>query len=116
LGNKNKFLILSSAEQKLVSDAKFDSGIQIDSNCQLGTLSKIIFTLMKESADSVYRFWLSACIENFLRGCGQIGQLFVSNTGLLVHVTKHILSFKPSVNNALQTSFDLMVRYTHVNI
>ncbi len=48
-----------------------------------GILTKIIEALKKESADSVYRFWLSACVENFLRGCGSMGQVFVAESGLL---------------------------------
>ena len=111
LGNANKLQIMSTDEQNVISSAKsmpeihdFYKNIHED-----GLLSKIISTLSKEPVESVYRFWLSACIENFLRGCGHIGQLFVANIGILQTLTQHIITTKPSVNNSLQTSFDLMV-------
>ena len=67
-----------------------------------GILSKIMAALIKEPADSVYRFWLSACVENFLRGCGQLGQLFVANSGVLVKTAKHIVQTQNSLTNSLQ--------------
>jgi Trpc4-associated protein len=113
LGNPNKLLILSASEQDLVlhctdSDS-IREGIQRLRMEDRGTLSQIVRTLIREPSDSVYRFWLSACIENFLRGCGQVGQLFVAHSGILHHVTQHIVKSIPSSNNSLQTAFDLMV-------
>ena len=112
LGNSNKLLILSSKEKELINSAVDSESIRVGLegllNEDRGTLSQIIRTLMREPSDSIYRFWLSACVENFLRGCGQVGQLFVAHSGILQHVTQHIVKSTPSSNNSLQTAFDLM--------
>lgn len=95
-----------------------------------GLLSKISRVLVSEPFDSVYRFWLSSCVEGFLRGTGPAEQGFVAReAGLLRHLVRHITGQAPSPSGSsssssapspvssvsnLQTSFDLLgelVRY-----
>lgn len=127
LGNMNKLLILSPSEQAFVlEDHKEKRGepktegenmlseregepslmLLIDDG-EISLLQRIIQTLLKEPVDSVYRFWLSACLENFLRGCGVKGQLLVAHK-MLRPTLEHILKADSNSNNTLQTSFDLM--------
>ena len=114
LGNENKLLILSEKEREVVNysqdSEQIKNGVARLLNDDRGTLSQIIRTLMSEPPDSLYRFWLSACVENFLRGCGQAGQLFVAHSGMLQHLAHHIVRSTPSNNNSLQIGFDLLVR------
>lgn len=114
LGNENKLLILSAQEQEVVNYSvdgeQIKNGIAKLLTEDRGTLSEIIRTLISEPSDSVYCFWLSACVENFLRGCGQAGQLFVAHSGMLQHITQHVIRTAPSTNNSRQTAFDLLVR------
>ncbi|CAI5962694.1 unnamed protein product [Closterium sp. NIES-65] len=71
---------------------------------------KIIRVLMKESADSVYRFWLASCVEAFLRGSNPRDQQLVAATGLMEHLVEEILrgasGFKCAAS--LQIDFDLL--------
>ncbi|CAI5469549.1 unnamed protein product [Closterium sp. Yama58-4] len=66
--------------------------------------------LMKESADSVYRFWLASCVEAFLRGSNPRDQHLVAATGLMEHLVEEILrgasGFKCAAS--LQIDFDLL--------
>ena len=57
-----------------------------------GLIHLITEQLLQESAQSPYRFWLSCCLESFLRGSGSQEQLFLTRCGLLTHITKAILS------------------------
>ena len=40
-----------------------------------GLLRRIIDALVREAPESVYRFWLSSCLEAYLRGAGQVRTL-----------------------------------------
>lgn len=77
-----------------------------------GLLAKIKRTLMSESVDSMYRFWLSSCLETFLRGGGRSEQLFVASSGVLEHLVRHICDHVGSNEGGavshIQTSFDLL--------
>ena len=78
---------------------------------QVGLLQRVITTLRSQKRESVYRFWLSACVENFLRGSGRAGQQLVADSGLLEYTVSYILqreTEEPSKNQNLQTSFDLL--------
>lgn len=114
LGNENKLLILSEKEREVVNcsqdSEQIKSGIARLLSDDRGLLSEVIRTLISEPTDSLYRFWLSACVENFLRGCGQAGQLFVAHSGMLQHLAQHIVRSTPSNNNSLQIAFDLLVK------
>ena len=54
------------------------------------------------------RFWLSSCLEAFLRGSGPREQLFVARGGVLAHTTSHIVDVGLRPSNNLQTAFDLL--------
>ncbi|KAJ1437421.1 hypothetical protein B484DRAFT_416580 [Ochromonadaceae sp. CCMP2298] len=103
LGNSNKLLMLSAEERQFVASEQ--EGLYLDTSTQ-GILSKTIATLLREAPDSLYKFWLSACVENFLRGCGRMGQALVSRYGVVEHTLRHIVSQPTSTS--LQTSFDLL--------
>lgn len=80
-----------------------------------GLLSKIVAVLMRESGDSIYRFWLSSCVESFLRGSSAKEQLFVVETGLLQHLLTEILSPGLKLAGNLQTAFDLLGELSKCN-
>jgi Trpc4-associated protein len=47
-----------------------------------GLMSLLLKVLHSEPVDSIYRFWLSSCIESFLRGCRNEEQLFMIQCGI----------------------------------
>ena len=115
LGNSNKFAVLSAAEKIFVQSGKnaiASSAIDMSADC--GLLDKTMSALSSQEPDSVYRFWLSACVENFLRGSGRMGQLLVARAGLLTSTVKLIvqpsssLSINQVASTSLQTCFDLL--------
>ena len=73
-----------------------------------GLLYKLVQVLMKEPADSQYRFWLASCIEAFLRGSTDIERMYVARYGLMDFLSDEILSDKLRCAGSLQTSFDLL--------
>ena len=94
------------------------------SDDKMGLIVRVTKVLEREPFDSTYRFWLSSCIESFLRGTGYAEQCFlVQHTGILDHLVEHVTrdistsgssSAHPTSVSNLQTSFDLLgelVRY-----
>jgi hypothetical protein len=73
-----------------------------------GLLYKLVQVLMKEPADSQYRFWLASCIEAFLRGSSDVERMYVARYGLMDFLSDEILSDKLRCAGSLQTSFDLL--------
>jgi len=108
LGNENKLLMLSPAERLFVQQERVDMELPRDAADKRGLLSKVMSTLMKEPPESIYKFWLSACVENFLRGCGRMGQFMVSQNGVLGHTVKQIVDHDLESSASLQTFFDLL--------
>ena len=108
LGNENKLLMLSAEEKAYVMNQRMDASVSTELTATSGLLSKTIHTLMKEPPESVYKFWLSACVENFLRGCGRMGQSLVAQYGVLEHTVQHIIQNRADASVSLQTSFDLL--------
>lgn len=127
MGNSNKFALLSPGERQFFlrdPEALADAGTGLQdgealNGVEKGLISKIIDVLMKEPTNSQYRFWLSACVENFLRGCGRRGQIFVTERGVLRSTIQNVFDVtvtgveetSPSIHsgvNAYQTSFDLV--------
>jgi Trpc4-associated protein len=112
LGNPNKKLVLTPAESMFIAKCSYPEQASREglflTGKDRGLISQIITTLLKEPTDSIYRFWLSSCLEAFLRGSGPEEQLFVALSGALNHTVSHIVDMgvRPSVN--LQTSFDLL--------
>jgi hypothetical protein len=73
-----------------------------------GLLSKVTDAYIREPEDSPYKFWLASCIESYLRGSSPREQIFVAESGLLIHLIKDILSDRVHCAGSLQTSFDLL--------
>lgn len=89
-------------------------------NKKEGLLTCIIHTFMKEPPESMYRFWLSSCVEAFLRGSGTMEQLFTAHCGILNHLVTNIVQYEsykqPSSGSNLQTSFDLLGEVCKMNV
>lgn len=108
LGNENKLLMLSPAERLFVQQERVDMELPRDADDKRGILRKVMDTLVKEPPESVYKFWLSACVENFLRGSGRMGQFLVSQSSVLAHTVKQIVEHDLESSASLQTFFDLL--------
>ncbi len=82
-----------------------------------GLLRRIISVLVKEPKESIYRFWLSSCIENFLRGIGPSGQLLVASCGVVAATVKFVADNRGTSmpTSCLQTCFDLLSETTKAN-
>ncbi|CAK9257708.1 unnamed protein product [Sphagnum jensenii] len=73
-----------------------------------GLMLKILKVLIKEPADSLYRFWLASCVEAFLGGADSKNQEFVASTGLMEHLLAEILKGGFQCATSLQINFDLL--------
>jgi hypothetical protein len=100
--------MLSPEEMKFVTGERADAPLDTALTPESGILGKVIHTLLKEPSESLYKFWLSACLENFLRGCGRMGQNIVARYGALEHTLQHVMSHYADTSVSLQTSFDLL--------
>lgn len=98
-------LMLSRSEQAVIAGIR--TAEESGSNSP-GLLTKIIQAFIRESDESPYRFWLSSCIESFLRGSSQDEQLFVARSGLLDNLIEAVCSERLHCAGSLQTSFDIM--------
>ena len=114
LGDSNKMALLSTAEREVLDRCSSPSevskdGFFIDSRDR-GIFTRIVQTLLKEPVESVYRFWLSSCLESFLRGSGPKEQVFIAISGILSYTVTHIVDtgIRPSASANLQTAFDLL--------
>ena len=112
LQNTNKLLVLSPMEVEIVRHTVYSSdttktGLFIPLQ-ERGLLSKIISTLQDQPSDSLYRFWLSSCLEAYLRGSDVREQLFIARSGVLAHTTSLIIEIGKKSNHNLQTAFDLL--------
>ena len=111
VGNEIKALLLGKGEAVLITEAVSSSYLQKSQLVPVeerGLLTRIMDTLQREPPDSVYRFWLSSCLEAYLRGAGQREQLFVARAGVLAHTADHIMSVAKLTAPNLQTAFDLL--------
>ncbi|GLE03130.1 hypothetical protein PINS_up012009 [Pythium insidiosum] len=119
--NSSKLLLLSEYELELLrSEDVSDPGQAmrpIDlSHTNKGLLCKIIHTLIQQPADSIYRFWLSSCVEAFLRRSAPSEQLFVARTPLLQSLVQEILSGGSyRAQGSFQSAFDLLGEMTKSN-
>jgi len=75
-----------------------------------GLMCSIMRTLQHEEPNSSYRFWLSSCLEAFLRGSPENIKVFACRQGLLSTVVSNILSSGTGIRAAsnLQSAFDLL--------
>jgi hypothetical protein len=108
LGNPNKLLMLSPEERRFVAGERTDAALDMVVTPESGIFGKLAHTLLKEPPGSLYKFWLSACLENFLRGCGRMGQSLAARYGALEHTMQHVMSHHADTSVSLQTSFDLL--------
>eukprot|EP00638_Chattonella_subsalsa_P000233 CAMPEP_0117744562 /NCGR_PEP_ID=MMETSP0947-20121206/6833_1 /TAXON_ID=44440 /ORGANISM="Chattonella subsalsa, Strain CCMP2191" /LENGTH=1052 /DNA_ID=CAMNT_0005561535 /DNA_START=129 /DNA_END=3285 /DNA_ORIENTATION=+ len=108
--NPHKNLMLSADEQQALAVGK--SPLESVSK---GLLTKIITELMREPADSLYKFWLASCVEAYLRGSSVKDQMFVAESGLLRHLLQEIFSEGLRCTGSLQTAFDLLGELTKGN-
>ena len=81
-----------------------------------GLLNMLMGVLMKEPLDSIYRFWLSSCLEAFLRGSRPQEQLFVMRCGLMRFLVDTILNNSRTQKINMQTAYDLLGELVKYNI
>jgi len=84
-----------------------------------GLLNKIISLLQKFHPNSTYHFWLSSCVESFLRGFDCSHQIFVAHSGLLFTLLNQILTNQITKSNNVQISYDLIgeiIKFNKYNI
>ena len=84
-----------------------------------GLLNKIISLLQKFHPNSTYHFWLSSCVESFLRGFDCSHQIFVAHSGLLFTLLNQILTNQITKSNNIQISYDLIgeiIKFNKYNI
>ena len=125
----NKSLLLSKQELYLIRSYPGRLFLSCPFNLQekrRGLLSKIIGALLVEPSNSQYRFWLSCCVEAYLRGASSQEQLFAARCGVLNYIIKLILENKDSKsengdnqNNSnlnLQSAFDLLGELVKYNM
>jgi hypothetical protein len=74
----------------------------------MGLYIKLIFKYMQECFYSSARFWISSCIEIFLRGNNSFFQTFTIYSGLLYCLLNDILYGRQEQNKVLQISFDIL--------
>lgn len=114
LGDSNKMALLSPAEREVLDRCSSPSEVSMDGffigSRDRGIFTRIVQTLLKEPVESVYRFWLSSCLESFLRGSGPKEQVFIAISGILSYTVTHIVDtgIRPSASANLQTAFDLL--------
>ena len=81
-----------------------------------GLLTMLMRVLMKEPTDSIYRFWLSSCLEAFLRGSRQQEQVFVMRCGLMRFLVDTIMNKNRTQKTNMQTAYDLLGELVKYNI
>ncbi|TMW64465.1 hypothetical protein Poli38472_011345 [Pythium oligandrum] len=112
--NTSKLLLLSETELRMLREP--DTRPIDLTHSDKGLLCKIIHTLIGQPADSIYRFWLSSCVEAFLRRAAPNEQLFVARTPLLKSLITEILSGGGyRAQGSFQSAFDLLGEMTKGN-
>jgi hypothetical protein len=81
--------LLSPTERLVVMEAR---GGASGAEPLEGLIVKIMERLQAEPSDSMYRFWLSSCVESFLRGSRAEDQIAVMEYGLLEYLVEEVLS------------------------
>lgn len=121
LGNRNKHSLLSSHEQVYIRESLTSwSGELVVPTSEQGLISKVATLMKKESFNSIYRFWLSSCLEAFVRGTNNHVQLFIVRQDVLRNIINESSSSASRglqkveaapgnlVGSNLQTSLDLL--------
>ena len=76
----NKRLLMTNRELATVGVTD-GSGSRSEPGGSEGLLTKLLRVLLVEPPNSKFRFWLSSCIETFLRGAHPAHQSFVAQSG-----------------------------------
>lgn len=82
-------------------------------------MNKIITLLNKTDGNSSFHFWLSSCVESFIRGFNYSDQVFVAHGGLLYHLLDLAVGKKITKPNNIQITYDLMgeiIKFNHHNM
>ena len=113
VGNMNKQLVLSDAENSLLrsyrgNEERCSREGHLLASSDKGLLSRIIVVLNEQPQEGIYRFWLTTCLEAFLRGSSSAEQLFVAKSGLLAKIVSSILECGASSNPNMQSAFDVL--------
>ncbi|RLN57326.1 hypothetical protein BBJ28_00005083, partial [Nothophytophthora sp. Chile5] len=112
--NTSKLLLLSEYELQLLKSGDV-TPINLE-HPDKGLLCKIIYALIQQPADSIYRFWLASCVEAFLRRADPSEQLFIARTPLLQSLVTEILSGGAyRSQGSFQSAFDLLGEMTKGN-
>jgi hypothetical protein len=119
--NSSKSLLLSPTEINYLNtyckdERLIDKNIKIFEGKDSGLLTKLIYSLQFQESGSIYRYWLSSCIESYLRGSSAYEQIFVAKSGLISSTIKYIISSGKRKDNSLQTSFSLLGELVKYNI
>jgi len=122
LGIANKDLLVTDSEREFMNRSFSMSNAssvlpanQLDTLHNRGLLSRVMAVLKNEPPESVYRFWLSSCLEAYLRGAGPREQVFIARSGVLLHAIEHVIEAGRRTAPNLQTSFDLLGEIIKIN-
>ncbi|KAH3761746.1 Short transient receptor potential channel 4-associated protein [Pelomyxa schiedti] len=82
-----------------------------------GLMSKIIKTLYTLPSDSLYKFWMTSCIEAFARNTCPYIQSWVAKSGVLQFIVNELSTEGTQWHpNVLQTDFDLLGEIIKFNL
>lgn len=73
-----------------------------------GLVVRIAEVLMGQPGDSMYKFWLSTCVEAFLRGSTLGQQMVLCDLGMLDYLVDEVMGEGLRCAGSLQTAFDLL--------
>lgn len=114
-GSAFKDMMLSEYERRAAATGQFTPGFhalppppqpprpQPSPDGLLSSMMRVLFSL---SPESNYRFWISSCLESFLRGNDGPTKTWLASGGLVAHLVSEIEANKYAP--ALQTNFDLL--------
>ena len=107
---KNSYKDIETLIYKIASPQNLKNLVQIYNKnySEMGLYIKLIFKYMQECFYSSARFWISSCIEIFLRGNNSFFQTFTIYSGLVYCLLNDILYGKQDKNQVLQISFDIL--------
>eukprot|EP00002_Diphylleia_rotans_P029979 TRINITY_DN612_c0_g1_i8.p1 TRINITY_DN612_c0_g1~~TRINITY_DN612_c0_g1_i8.p1 ORF type:complete len:625 (-),score=97.09 TRINITY_DN612_c0_g1_i8:776-2650(-) len=80
-----------------------------------GLLPGVVNILKRQNQDSPYRFWLSSCVEAFLRGSPPKYQDSLNSNGLMNHAIESVLKNGGLGGEGLQTGYDLISELVKFN-
>eukprot|EP00002_Diphylleia_rotans_P039837 TRINITY_DN9336_c0_g1_i2.p1 TRINITY_DN9336_c0_g1~~TRINITY_DN9336_c0_g1_i2.p1 ORF type:complete len:445 (+),score=66.21 TRINITY_DN9336_c0_g1_i2:78-1412(+) len=111
----NKKLLFSAQELRIMGIDLPPNHESVGSRGEIGLITTIADLLVRLPENSVYRFWLSSCIEAFLRNSRPEYQLFLIKRGLMHHILRSVVWKGSLGGESLQTSFDLLSELVKFN-